>query len=349
MPVSQSPNNSPAAQPPQEHEQPRLPKTMRAVLQPRYGGPDVLSVGDVAVPSIRPGEVLVRVEAAGLDRGTWHLLYGLPLMARLESGLRRPKRNVPGFDLSGVVAAVGAEVDTFRPGDAVCGIGRGSLAGYAPALARKLARRGSLDPTAAGVLAISGLTALQAVRDKARIEAGQRVLIMGASGGVGSYAVQLAAARGAHVTGVCRESKAAMVRSLGAETTIDYTTADPLEGSARYDAIIDIGGRRPLRHLRRALVPGGVAVLVGGEGGGRLTGGFPGRMARGAALSLLGGKRLVSFVSGERGEDVAELVRLVEDGSLRPQVDRIVGLDGVAAALTDLEAGRIAGKVAVRP
>ncbi len=326
-----------------------VPTTMRAVVQDRYGDPGVLRVDTVPVPSIAPDEVLVRVEAAGIDRGTWHMLHGLPLLARLESGVRRPKRRIPGFDVAGVVVRVGAAVGQLAVGDRVCGIARGSFAEFAAAPVAKLARLPEdLDAVLAGTLAVSGETALQALRDKARVSAGDRVLVLGASGGVGTFAVQIARHLGARVTAVCSAAKAELVRSLGAEQVLDYATTDPLDGTVRYDVIIDIGGRRPLRHLRHALVRGGIAVLVGGEGGGRITGGFPGRLARGALLSLFG-RRFVGFVASERAEYVTALVELVTSGALVPQVDKVVGLDGVADAIRDLEAGRVRGKVAVRP
>ncbi len=327
-----------------------LPATMRAIVQPRYGGPDILTVDEIPVPPIRADEVLLRVEAAGIDRGTEHLLHGKPLLARFEMGMRLPKRRVPGFDVAGTIVQIGAQVEGFAVGDSVCGIALGSFAEYAPALATKLAHRPpSVEANIGGTLAISGLTALQALRDAAKLQAGHRVLVLGASGGVGTFAVQIAASMGAEVTAVCRAAKADLVRSLGAARVLDYATTDPTDGTELYDAIIDIGGRRRLRHLRRALVRGGTAVLVGGEGGGPITGGFPGRMARGAILSLFGGRRLTGFVSKERGSDVAVLVAMVARGELRSQIDRVVGLDGVSGALQDLEAGRVCGKVAVRP
>jgi len=326
------------------------PTTMRAVVQDRYGDPGVLAVGEVPVPTVRSGEVLVQVEGAGVDRGTVHLVTGLPLLARLEAGLRRPKRRVPGFDVSGVVVEVGEGVEGFAVGDPVCGVARGSCAEVAPALARKLARRpAGVDPIAAGVLAISGLTALQALRDAAKVQPGDEVLVLGASGGVGTYAVQLAKAMGARVTGVCSGSKVDLVRSLGADVVLDHATVDPLDGSATYDAILDIGGGRPLRRLKRALRPGGTVVLVGNETGGKVAGGFLGRFLGGLLLSIGGSRRLVGFIAKETGADVDVLLGYVASGAVRPQVDRVVGLDGVADALCDLEAGRVRGKVAVRP
>jgi NADPH:quinone reductase-like Zn-dependent oxidoreductase len=324
---------------------------MRAVTQHRYGGPEVLQVESVSVPQIAADEVLIRVAAAGVDRGTWHLMYGLPLLARLEAGLSKPKRLIAGFDVTGTVVAVGAKVTSFNVGDQVCGIARGSFAEYAPAKATKLARHSAGPHTddIFGVLAISGLTALQALRDSAQVKPGHRVLILGASGGVGSFAVQIARSMGAEVTGVCSAAKADAVRELGAHIVIDYRNADPLDGSAQYDSIIDIGGRRPLGNFARALVPKGSVVLVGGEGGGRVTGGFLERMLGGAIRSVISKRRYIGKVASEKGEDVAELVALVESGKLRAHIDRVVSLDGVAAAMRDLEAGHVTGKIAVRP
>lgn len=327
-----------------------VPATMRAVVQERYGDPTVLSVrSDEPVPAVAADEVLVRVDAAGIDRGTWHLLHGLPLMARLESGLRRPKRRVPGFDVAGTVVRTGGEVTGFTVGDRVGGLARGSFAEYAPAKVRKLALvPPAVDAVTAGTLAVSGETALQAVRDHARVGAGARVLVLGASGGVGTFAVQIAKHLGADVTAVCSAAKAERVRALGADTVVDYATTDALDGAIRYDAIIDIGGRRPLRDLRRALVRDGRGVLVGGEGGGRVTGGFPGRLTRGALLSIAG-PRTVGFVAKEDGAYVADLLELVGSGAVTAPIERVVGLDGVAAGVRDLEAGRVFGKIAVRP
>lgn len=326
------------------------PRSMRAVLQDRYGDPGVLRVGETAVPALRTGEVLVQVEAAGVDRGTVHLVTGLPLLARLEAGLRRPKRRVPGFDVSGVVVEVGEGVEGFVVGDAVCGVARGSLAERAPAPVAKLAHRPeAVDPTAAGVLAISGLTALQALRDAGKVQPGDEVLVLGASGGVGSYAVQLAKAMGARVTGVCSGAKADLVRSLGADVVVDHTAEDPLAGGQAYDVILDIGGGRPLRRLRGGLRPGGRCVLVGNETGGRLTGGYVGRILGALLLSLGRSRRLLGFMAKESGADVEVLLAYVASGAVRPHVDRVVGLDGVVAALRDLDAGRARGKIAVRP
>ena len=235
-------------------------QTMRAILQDAYGTPDVWRIGEIAVPEVADKEVLVKVEAAGLDRGTWHLMTGLPYLGRLAFGLRRPKNTVPGRDLAGTVAAVGASVTRFTVGDAVFGIGSGSFAEYAVAPEDKLARTpANLSSSQAATVPISGTTALRALHDAGHLEKGQRVLIIGASGGVGTYAVQLAKAFGSHVTGVCSTAKTDLVRSLGADRVIDYTHDDFADGTERYDLIIDIGGSSPLSRLRRALGPKGTA------------------------------------------------------------------------------------------
>ncbi len=333
-------------------DEPAVPAKMRAVLQTRYSAPDVLSVDTIPVPDAADDEVLVRVAAAGLDRGSWHLLTGTPLLARLESGLARPKRPVPGFDLSGTVVRVGKGVNDFEVGDEVCGIGRGSAAEYAPALARKLSPRPSnLDPVAAATLAISGITALRAVRDVGQVRPGDNVLVQGASGGVGTYAVQIARSMGARVTAVCSAAKADMVLGLGADRVVphDDVAADALDGTVRYDVIIDIAGNRSMRDLRRGLAPGGTVALVGVETDGRLAGGFVSRMLRGAFFSVLGHRRFRMVSPTERGEDIATVVELAGRGEIVPQIDRVVGLAGVAEALQDLADGRVRGKVAVRP
>lgn len=325
---------------------------MRAVVQDRYGPPDVLRVEVIAVPAISDDEVLVEVDAAGLDRGTWHLVTGLPLLARLESGIRRPKRPVPAFDVSGTVVRVGAKVTAFAVGDQVCGIGRGSAADYAPALARKLSLRPpGLDPIDAGTLAISGITALRALRDVGRLRPGQHVLVHGASGGVGTYAVQLALSMGATVTAVCSGAKADMVAAMGAERVVAYddTEVDALDGAERYELIVDIAGNRPLRQLRGALTPRGTVALVGVEADGRLTGGFAGRVLRAVLWSALGRHRFRMVPPTERGEDIQTVVELAGRGQIVPQLDRVVELADVAAALQDLADGLVRGKVAVQP
>ena len=320
---------------------------MRAIVQDAYGAADVFRVAEIDRPSITGSEVLVRVHAAGLDRGTWHLMTGLPYPVRLVSGVRRPKNPVPGLDLAGTVVAVGSGVTRFTVGDEVYGIGRGSFAEYAPAREGKLARKPvNLTFEQAAVVPVSGLTALQGLRDAGRVQAGQSVLIVGASGGVGTYAVQIARAFGAEVTGVCSAAKADLVRSLGAEHVLDYTREDFADGSHRYDLILDIGGNASLSRLRRALAPRGTLVIVGGEGGDAWTGGLD-RQLRALALSPFVRQRLTSFISKERYVDLERLTELIEAGAVTPSIDRTYPLREVADAMRHLEAGRARGKVAI--
>jgi len=319
--------------------------TMRAVVQDSYGDADLLRRAEIPRPTPGSGEVLLQVTAAGLDRGAVHLMTGLPYPIRLAGfGLRRPKNPVRGREVAGRVVVVGDGVPDLRPGDEVFGIGEGCFAEFTVARADLLVRRpDTLDPTAAAALPISGLTALQAVRDHASVRHGQRVLVLGASGGVGTVAVQLAVAAGAEVTGVCRTSKMDRVRALGAAHVVDHTTAEP---HGEFDVILDIGGNRPLRTLRRLLAPRGRLVIVGGETDGRLLGGTD-RQLRAMAWSPLLRQRLGTFVSSENGADLAVLRDLAVAGTLRPVVDRTYPLDGVPDAIRDLVAGRLTGKAVI--
>jgi NADPH:quinone reductase-like Zn-dependent oxidoreductase len=239
---------------------------MRAIVQDRYGPTEVLELRDIPRPAPGDDEVLIGVHAAGVDRGVWHLMTGRPYLVRPAFGIRGPRTPVPGMDLAGVVEAVGARVTRFAPGHEVFGVGKGAFAQYATAPAGKLAHKPArLSFEQAGVLGISGLTALQALRDHGRVRAGQRVLVVGASGGVGTYAVQIAKAHGAEVTGVSSTAKVDLVRSLGADHVIDYHRDDFADGARRYDVILDIGGNSTLTRLRRALTPTGTLVIVGGR------------------------------------------------------------------------------------
>lgn len=329
-------------------ETPDPPAHMHAVVQRRYGGPEQLQVEDATVPTPRGDEVLVEVAAAGVDRGTWHLMTGLPRLVRLGFGLRGPKQPIPGLDVAGRVVAVGDEVTRFAVGDDVFGIARGSFAGYAAAEEAKLAHRPTSVPIDhAAVATVSGITALQALTDVGRLESGMRVLVMGAAGGVGSYAVQIARALGAHVTGVASTPKLDAVRALGAHEVVDYTTADPLDGATTHDLIIDTGGRRRLRDLRRALTPTGTLVIVGGEDGGVWTGGI-GRQLRAMLWSPFTRQRLRTFISAERHRDMERLAELMVSGDVTPSIGGRYDLDHAADALRDLEAGRITGKALIR-
>lgn len=327
------------------------PTTMTAVVQHRYGGvaAEVLGLADVPRPVAGRGEVLVRVHAAAVDRGTWHLMTGRPLAVRPVSGLRRPCNPVPGLDLAGTVEAVGDGVSGFAPGDEVYGTGKGSFAEYAVAEAGKLAPKpANLGFEQAAAAPVSGLTALQAVRDHGRVEPGQRVLVLGASGGVGSYAVQVAKAFGGEVTGVASTAKLDLVSGLGADHVIDYTRADATDGQVRYDVIIDIGGNTRLSHLRRALTPKGRLVIVGGETDGRWLGGVD-RQLRATVMSLFVGQSLGMFLSKENSADLVVLGDLIEAGSVTPVVDRVRPLAEVADALQQLADGQVRGKVVVTP
>jgi NADPH:quinone reductase-like Zn-dependent oxidoreductase len=320
---------------------------MRAIVQDRYGHADVLRLDQVPRPVPGDHDVVVRVAAAGLDRGAWHAMTGLPYLGRLYFGLRRPRNPVLGTDVAGTVVAVGRAVTGYAVGDEVFGFGRGAFAEYALVAADRLARKpAGLSFEQAATLPVSGVTALQAVHDHGHVQPGHRVLVTGASGGVGSYAVQLAKAAGAHVTGVSSPAKVDLVRALGADDVVDRTREDFADGSRHYDVIIDIAGNPTLSRLRRALTPHGTAVLTGGEGGGSMTGGMNRQLA-GLALSPFVGQRLTTFIGTVRTPDLERLVALVAAGTLTPSVDRTYPLEQVPDAMRRLEAGEARGKVAI--
>jgi NADPH:quinone reductase-like Zn-dependent oxidoreductase len=318
---------------------------MNAAVHDRYGDADVIYMDNRPVPAVADDEVLIRVEAAGLDRGTWHLLTGQPYAVRLATGLRRPREAVLGRDMAGTVVATGSAVRGLAVGDPVFGVATGSFAEYAKAKERKLARRpDGLSPVEAAVLGISGMTALQAV-DAAEAKAESSLLIIGAAGGVGSYALQIAKGRGADVTGVSRAAKADFVRSLGAERVIAYDTAPDENWGGPYDAIIDTGGDTALSRLRSMLAPRGTLVIVGGEGGGAVTG--MGRQLHARILSPFVGQRLTFIVNRERQADLERLADLAKDGALRPAVETVYQLDQAADAVRYLIGGHAKGKIAI--
>lgn len=321
---------------------------MKAIVQNTYGPADMLHLAELEKPEIAANEVLIQVRAAGLDRGTWHLMTGRPYLIRIMGyGFRGPKDPVPGLDVAGTVAAVGAEVTQFRTGDEVFGVSRGSYAEYAAASEDKLAHKpANISFEQAAVVPVSALTAIEGLQEVGRVEAGQKVLVIGASGGVGNYAVQLAKAFGAEVTGVCSTGKMDLVRSLGADHVIDYTRTDFADGDHRYDLIIDTGGNNGLSRLRRALTHRGTLVIVGGEGGGRWFGGI-GRQLRALALSRFVPQRLTMFVSKGHHADLEQLRQLIEAGKVSPIVDRTYSLADAPDAMRYLEAGRARGKVAI--
>ena len=321
---------------------------MKAIVRDTYGSAGVLELRDIDKPEIGDDEVLVRVRAAGVDQGVWHVMTGLPYPIRLAGyGLRGPKTPVLGADVAGVVEAVGNDVTRFQPGDEVFGIAKGSYAQYARARADRLAPKpANLSLEQAAVVAISGLTALQAVRDHGRVESGQKVLVIGASGGVGTYAVQLAKAFGAEVTGVCSTTKVDIVRSIGADHVIDYTRDDFAAGEQRYDVVVDIGGNSSLSRLRRALTRKGTLVIAGGETDGRWLGGSD-RQVRALLLSPFVGQKLGTFVSRENHEDMIVLKELIEAGKITPVIDRTYPLSEVSAAIRYMREGRARGKLVI--
>lgn len=321
---------------------------MQAIVQEEYGSTGVLALRDVPQPTIVDDEVLVRVLAAGVDRGVWHLMTGLPYPVRLAGyGLRAPKMNIPGMDLAGVVEAVGARVTRFAPGDEVFGTGKGAFADFAAVQSADLVKKpASISFEQAAAVPTSGLAALQALRDHGRVRPGQQVLIIGASGGVGTFAVQLAGAIGAHVTAVCSAGKADLVRSLGAEHVIDYAREDFADGDRRYDVIIDIGGNASLSRLRRALEPHGTLVITGGETGGRWLGGTD-RQIRALLLSPFVGQTLTTFISRSTTRDLMTLARFIEEGEVVPVVDATFSLSEAPQAIRYLEEGRARGKVVI--
>ena len=323
-----------------------LPATMNAAARHRYGARVRTETADRPEPG--PDQVLVQVAAAGIDRGTSHVHTGTPYLMRLAGfGVTKPVQPILGMDVSGTVVALGSNVTDFELGDAVFGIATGAFAEYAIADAAKLSQKPEeLSHTQAAAVPISAGTAWQALVDVGRLQAGQRVLILGASGGVGSYAVQIAKALGADVTGVASRAKLDYVRSLGANTVIDYRSADPVDGSSTYDLIIDIGGRRPLRHLRRALHRTGTLVITGGEGGNRITGGI-GRQLRATIWSAALPQQLTFFIAKEGRESIDALSSLLTSGAVTPSVNRRYRLGDVQTALDDLEAGRLSGKAVV--
>lgn len=322
---------------------------IRAIVQDSYGALDVLRVEQIDMPTIEANEILIRVRAAGIDRGTWHLMTGKPYLMRLMGfGFNKPKNRVPGLDVAGTVAAIGANATQFSVGDEVFGIAKGSFAEYAVANQDKVALKPkNLTFEQSAVVPVSGLTALQALRDAGRIQPGQTVLVIGASGGVGTYAVQLAKALGAsEVTGVASTTKLDLITKIGADHALDYTNDDFTNGSRRYDLIIDIGGNTRTSRLRQALTPTGTLVIVGGENKGSVTGGF-GRSMRAAVKSLFVSQRLVMHMSKETAVDLEPLRAFIETGHVTPVVDTVYPLSEVADAMRHLVSGTTRGKLAL--
>jgi NADPH:quinone reductase-like Zn-dependent oxidoreductase len=321
---------------------------MKAIIQDTYGSEEVLELRDIEDPMVGEKDVLVQVRAAGAGPDQWHIMAGQPYFARLMLGFRRPRERVRGWDVAGTVEAVGADVTAYRPGDEVMGVAPGSFAEFAIAKPDKLVRKPArLSFEEAAAAPVSGVTALQALRDKAKVRPGQTVLVIGAGGGVGTFAVQIAKAFGAEVTGVASASKLDLVGSIGADDVIDYAREDFTDGSRTWDVIVDTAGRRPLRRLRRALTGKGTLVVVGGDGGGRWTGGFFRGMLRGPLLSLFVGQRLGGLSSKENQEDLRALAELVEAGTVSPVVGRTYSLGETPEAIRDIASGHARGKLVI--
>jgi NADPH:quinone reductase-like Zn-dependent oxidoreductase len=324
--------------------------TMKAIVQDAYGSADVLELRDIDQPVPKDNEVLVQVHAAGLHRGDWHVMTGLPYLIRLvvpDLGLRKPKVRVRGMDVAGRVEAVGSNVTRFQPGDAVFGWCDGSFAEYAAAPEDNLAPKpANLTFEQAAAVPTSAFAALQGLRDSGQVQAGQEVLIIGAAGAVGLFAVQLAKAFGAEVTGVCSTTQVDLVRSIGADDVIDYTHEDVTDGRRHWDLVLDTAGHRSLSQLRRALTPKGTLVIVGSEGRGRWLGGFD-RSLRAPLLSRFVGQRLRMLASKPRQEDLQTLRELIEAGKLTPVIGQTYPLGEVREAIRALEAGHTRGKLVI--
>jgi NADPH:quinone reductase-like Zn-dependent oxidoreductase len=321
---------------------------MKAIVQDGYGSADALELRDIEDPVVGPDDMLVRVRAAGCGPDVWHVMTGLPYFARAMPEVRKMRAGVRGKDVAGVVDAVGPNVIDLRPGDEVMGIVEGSFAELAVGSPQKLVRKPArLSFEQAAAAPISGLTALQAVRDVAQVRPGQNVLVVGAGGGVGTLTVQIAKAFGAEVTGVSSDSKADLVRSIGADDVIDYTREDFTDGTRRWDVIVDTAGRRPLHVLRRALTPHGTLAIVGGEGGGKWTAGFFRQVLRAPVMSLYTGQKLRPVVSKEPHEDLVTLAELIEAGKVTPVVGKTYALVDTAEAVRELERGHSRGKIVI--
>jgi NADPH:quinone reductase-like Zn-dependent oxidoreductase len=320
---------------------------MRAIVQHSYGGPEVLSVAEVDAPAPADDEVLIRVRAVGVSIGDAFIMRGEPRAVRLAFGLRRPKQPIIGRDVAGVVEAVGAGVTRFRVGDPV--YAESDQGGYAELVAVQepfvALRPSAVDAIHAAAVPVSGTTALQGLR-LAGVTAGQHVLVNGASGGVGGFAVQLAKAMGAEVTGVCRAAKADHVRAIGADHVIDYSTDDFTAGGARYDVIFDLVADHPLDRLRRSLTPRGALVLSSGKGG-KVFGPF-GRIIRASVISPFVSQRLRPLAARRNGDDLAELARRIDAGEVRPVVDEVFPLERAGEAVARLESGAVRGKVVIQ-
>ncbi|MBO3749678.1 NAD(P)-dependent alcohol dehydrogenase [Streptosporangiaceae bacterium NEAU-GS5] len=321
---------------------------MKAIRYTRYGSPDVLELQDADIPEIGDNEVLVRVQAASVNPYDMHFMRGTPYVVRVGGGLRRPRVTALGQDMAGQVEAVGKAVTAFKPGDEVYGQSTGSFAEYVSVPQDKMIRikPANLTFEQAAAVAVAGTTALQAVLDKARVKDGDRVLVNGASGGVGTFAVQIAKALGGVVTGVCSTRNVEMAGSIGADHVIDYTKDDFTRTGERYDVLIDVAGGRKVAELRRILAPKAVAVGVGGPDNGNWIGPLSG-MAKLPLRSPFVSQRLIAMFTGQRPNDLAILSELMESGKVTPVIDRAYSLGDVPEAMRYLETGHARAKIVI--
>jgi NADPH:quinone reductase-like Zn-dependent oxidoreductase len=323
---------------------------MKAIARDAYGSPELLELREIEKPAVGADGVLVRVRASSVNAYDWHLLRGLPYFVRLIEGLSTPKAKGLGGDVAGIVEAVGEDVTEFQPGDEVFGSKYGAFADYVRGRERNFAPKpAGLTFEEAAAIPLAGITALQALRDRGGIQSGQRVLINGAAGGVGTFSVQIAKAFGAVVTAVCSTRNVDLVRSLGADEVIDYAAEDFTRNGRRHELIFDIAGNRPLRDVRRALTRDGTLVLVGGGGlsdsmavFGPLT-----RTVKAVVVSPFVGQRLLPFLAKIRKEDLLALKELVENGKIRPVIDRTYSLREAPEAIRYLETGHARGKTVI--
>jgi len=321
---------------------------VKAIVRERYGSPDVLELRDVDKPVLDDDSVLVKVRAASINAYDWHMMRGLPFLARMSEGLRKPKSIAMGVDVAGQVEAVGKNVTHLRPGDEVFGARSGALAEYVRGSAKSflVPKPAGLTFEQAAAMPMAATTALQGLRDRGQLEAGQRVLINGAAGGVGTFAVQIAKALGAHVTAVCSTRNVDMVRSIGAAEVVDYTRENFTKRGQAYDLILDVAASRPLSECRRVLASNGTLVLVGAPDGRRM-GPIVARILAMIVLSRFASQKLLPFLAKNNKEDLMFLKELVEAGRIRPVIDRTYPLSETAAAIRYLEEGHARGKIVI--
>ncbi len=329
---------------------PTIPDSMRAAVARSYGEADQVEVDDIPVPTPAADEVLVAVEASSLNALDWHFLTGTPYLLRFSGGIRRPKRTVPGADVAGTVVAIGADVTQYQPGDAVFGecAGGGSAHYLTIDADNVVPKPQSVSFEAAGATPVAGLTAVQALRSHAAVEPGDRVLINGAAGGVGTFSVQIAKALGAEVTAVCSSGNVDLVRSLGADDVIDYTGEDFVDVAGRFDVMMDNVGNRTPAECLSVLLPDGRYVAVSGPKTNRWLGPVP-HIARTAFAFWRASQTFHQFVASPNREDLNFLAKALESGSVKPEIQRVVGLEGVAEGLAEIGTGHTRAKIVVVP